>query len=82
MGDFDSLSRSVLAHLGQIEKRFHRLSVNILSLKDTVGREYASFPPDCRSNGHRCRHIGGSWIHLIGISLRDQLRVASLMSSQ
>ena len=81
MGDFNSLSRVVLTGLRQIKKQFRCLSVNSLSLKVTMGREYASFPPDCRSNCHRCRSIGGSWIYLIGISLRDQLWGAKLSSN-
>lgn len=37
MGDFNSFSRAFLAGLRQIKKQFHCLSVNRLSLKDTMG---------------------------------------------
>jgi len=43
------------------------ISVNSCSLEDTMGREYISFSPNCRSNCHRFWSNSGSWAYLIGI---------------
>ena len=52
---------------GRLKSEFFIYRSIVARIEDTMGREYTSFSPDCRSNCHRSRSVGGSWVHLIGI---------------